>query len=113
MQMHILAERVGFKPTAQPGSSIGKPLSITARSRHLSANHYFDDTDIGDQACLEKSCLKSIDQMDCSAWDRGSAVELVPVRVPLNLLSRRNGTSTSAERMAPLSVRSRKAFRLR
>ena len=32
-----LAERVGVKPTAQPGSSTGKPCSITARSRHLSA----------------------------------------------------------------------------
>jgi hypothetical protein len=32
------------------------------------------------QASLEKSCLKSIDHMDCSAWVRESAVEFVLLR---------------------------------
>jgi hypothetical protein len=109
-----LPERVGFEPTVRRARQ--QPISVLRLQplSHLSLfRRYFDRADIGRQTWLEKSCLKSLDQMDCSAQDMGSAVELALVRGPLNLLSRRKGTSTSAERMAPLNVRSSKAFRLR
>lgn len=86
---------------------------ITAALAPLRLMRYFDGADIDGQACLETSCLKSIDHMDCLTWGIGSALELAPFRGPLNILSRRKAISTSAERMAPLSVRSMKAFRLR
>jgi len=95
-----------------PGSSHKGGYYDYSRSRASRLMYYFDGADIDGQACLEKRRLKSIDHMDCSARGRESAVEFVPVRVPLNLLSRRKGTSTSAGRMAPLRVRSMKAFRL-
>jgi hypothetical protein len=59
---------------------------ITAALAPLRLMRYFDDADIDGQACLEKSCLKSIDHMDCLTWGIGSALELAPFRGPLNNL---------------------------
>jgi hypothetical protein len=105
-----LAERVGFEPTAQPGSRL-KACSNKAALAPLRFMQLLQRQRHWPATLLEKSCLRSIDHMDCSACGTGSKTELAPLPSPPAVLPRKKGVSTSAERITPLSVKRRNVFR--